>query len=105
MDLRQYFRKLREIEQSLIEEYPIVISLETADGGKAGRAIEVSRAVAAKMILDGRAILASVEEQEAHRAAEGVARLAAQRAELARRVQLAIVTDEELTAASLAKKK
>ena len=104
MELRHYFRKVREIEQSLTDEYPLVVSLETSDGGRAGRVIEVSRAIAAKMIVDGNAILATTEEQEAHWAAEDIARLANKRAELARRVQLAIVTENDLSAASLTKK-
>lgn len=36
MDVRQYYRKIREVEADLRETYPLVISLETSDGGKAG---------------------------------------------------------------------
>ena len=51
MDVKQYFRRLREIEESFVDQYPVVISLETPDGGKAGLPAELSRPVAAKMIL------------------------------------------------------
>ncbi len=64
MDLRQYFRKLREIENSLVDAYPVVISLETSDGGRAGVVSEVSRETAAKLIIEGRAILASEEQKK-----------------------------------------
>ena len=51
MDVKQYFRRVRDIEQSFIDRYPVVISLETPDGGKAGLIAEMSREVAAKMIV------------------------------------------------------
>ena len=104
MDLRTYYRKIRETEQSLAEEFPLIVSIETSEGGKAGRVTEVSRAIAAKMLLDGRAILANSEQREAHLIAEEAARIAAHKADLARRVQLAIVTDE-LAATAVVKKK
>ena len=34
MDLKQYFRKIRQVEAGLIETFPLVVSLETPDGGK-----------------------------------------------------------------------
>ncbi len=82
-----------------------MVSLETSDGGKPGRVIEVSRAVAAKMIVDGRAAVANSEQREAHHAAVEAARAAAQKAEFARRVQVAIVTEDDLAANAVARKK
>lgn len=99
MDLRQYFRKLREIEESLTESYPVVVSLETSDGGKAGALCEVPRSIAAKMILERRAALASVEQKELFLQQQETARKAAEKAELARRVQVAIITDSDLQVA------
>ena len=54
MDLRAYYQKIREIETRIEEAFAIVVSLETGDGGKAGIATEVSRGIAAKMVVEGR---------------------------------------------------
>jgi hypothetical protein len=107
VDVRQYFRKMREIEDSLGEPYPIVVSLETPDGGKAGIVCEVPRSVAAKMILERRATLASTEQKELFFQQQEAAKKAAEKAELARRVQVAIIADPDLqaTAAKTVNKK
>lgn len=105
MDLKHYYRKIRETEQSFSDEFPVVVSFETSDGGKAGRLVEVSRSVAAKMIVDGRAAIATPEQHEAFLTEQNAVRLAAQKADLARRVQLAIVSDNELSAIPTGKKK
>ena len=89
---------MREIENSLMEPYPIVVSLETSDGGKAGAVCEVPRSVAAKMILERRATLASIEEKELFLQQQEVTKKAAEKAELARRVQVAIIADPDLQA-------
>jgi hypothetical protein len=103
VDLRKYFRRVREIESELLEAYHIIVSLETPDGGKAGIMSEVPRALAAKAIAEGRAVLASEAEREAFQTKQLEARVAAERAELARRVQV-IVTDSEPAAANIRKK-
>ena len=69
MDLRAYYKKLREIERAFGEEFVVVKSLATPDGGIAGRLAEVTRAVAAKMIADGMTEAASDEETAAYRRA------------------------------------
>ncbi|HEX4809182.1 MAG TPA: hypothetical protein VH325_09645 [Bryobacteraceae bacterium] len=96
MDLKKYFRKLREIEACISESYPVVISLETADGGKAGVATEVPRAVAARMVVEGQAVLATEEQIEVFKNQHLAAKQAADKAELAKRVQVAIISDPEL---------
>ena len=93
VDLRQYFRKIREIEASLAEEYPILNSLETPDGGRAGVVSEVPRFVAAKMIVEGRAAIATEAEREQYRQEQMAAKAAAEKAELAKRVQVAFIAD------------
>ena len=95
MDLRQYFRKIREIEAVLIEPYPLLVSLETSDGGKAGTFCESSRANAARMIAEGRAVLATPEQVEEFRTQQATARKAAEKAEMAKRIQVAIVTEPD----------
>ena len=96
MDLKQYFRKLRETEGGLAEQYPIIVSLETPDGGKGGVISEVSRAVAAKLIVENRAVLASDEQKSTYTLEQDLAKKAAEKTELARRVQVAIIADPEL---------
>ena len=96
MDVKHYYRKIREIESSLSEAYVLVISLETADGGKAGVISEVTRSVAAKLIVEGRAVMADQTEQENYRAQQAEAQKIAQKRELARRVHVAIIADPNI---------
>jgi len=91
MDLKQYFRRIQAVEASLSDEYPIVISLETADGGKEGRISEVSRSNAAVMIVEGRAVLATDEQKQQFAEGQAVARNAHAAAEAAKRLQVAII--------------
>jgi len=62
MDLKSYYRKVREIEASIEGAFPVIKSLATEDGGNAGQLTEVTRAIAARMVNDGIAELASAEE-------------------------------------------
>jgi len=96
VDLKQYFRKIRDLEATLTEEYPIVVSRETSEGGKAGQIAEVSRANAARLIIDGRAALATDEQKRQYRDEQELAKQAAERAELAKRVQVAILSEADL---------
>lgn len=93
MDLRLYFRKLREVESGIEEEFTLVSSVGTADGGKAGVVSEVSREVAAKLIVEGRATLATEAERNEYRAKQAAAREAADRSDLAKQIQVAILSD------------
>ena len=97
MDLRNYFAKIREIEASIFEPYIFVVSLETQDGGRAGVITEVPRLVAAKLIVEGRAARASEAETASFLAKQQVSREAAQRADAARRLQVTIVSESELS--------
>jgi hypothetical protein len=103
--LKQYFRKIRETEAGIGETYPIIVSLDTPDGGKAGTVSEVSRQIAAKMIVEGRAVLASEEEKELYRQHQAAARKAHERADISRRIQVAIVSEPDLQVPSTGKKK
>jgi hypothetical protein len=67
MDLQVYYAKIRQQEQLIGEEFPIVVSQETADGGKAGHVTETPRKVAARLLAHGAARLASTEEATAFR--------------------------------------
>jgi hypothetical protein len=93
MDLRQYFRKIREIENNMPEPHVFVTSLETPDGGKAGVVTEVPREIAARMITEGRALLSTKAERDDYLERQKQAREAAQRAELAQKLQVTVVAD------------
>ena len=96
MDVKQYYRKIREVETSIPDEFPLVVSVDTSDGGKAGKISEVSRPVAAKMIVEGRAILATPKDRTEYHEWQATAKRAAEKAELARRVHVAIIADSDL---------
>ena len=104
MDVKQYYRKIREAESGIQDEYPLMVSLETTDGGKAGVMSEVSRENAAKMIVEGCAVLATQEEQELYRERQAAAKKKVEAAELARRVQVAIISESDLHASGMSKK-
>lgn len=93
MDLKKYFRKIREVEATISTPHIFVTSLETADGGKAGLVTEVAREIAAKMIAEGRAILATETEREAFLAHQESERLAAEKADVARRLHVTVISD------------
>lgn len=61
MNLKSYYQKIREFENSMVGPFVVLVSQETADGGKEGLLTEVPKRVAAKMIADGRGRLASEE--------------------------------------------
>lgn len=96
MELKQYFRKIRETEAGLSDTFPLIVSLETSEGGKPGVISEVSREIAAKMIVEGRAALASEEEKHRFREQQAVAKKAADQAELTKQVRVAIISDFDL---------
>jgi hypothetical protein len=104
MDVKQYFRKLREIESTLEDDYPVIVSTETPDGGKAGFVSEVSRQNAAKLIAEGRAVLAGDEQKTTFRKGQMEAIRAAQNAERARQFQFAVLSESELQSQLLDRK-
>jgi hypothetical protein len=95
MDLRQYFKKIKDIEATIESPYPLIVSLETTDGGKAGTLVEVSRLEAAKAIAENRAVLASEEQRTAYVERESARKRAIEKADMARRLQVAIVSNPE----------
>jgi hypothetical protein len=79
----------------LTDEFPLMKSLASPDGGKPGTFSEVSREAAAKMLVEGRAVLATEDEKKAYLEQQAARKKAAERAELARRVQVAIISEPE----------
>jgi hypothetical protein len=68
MDLLGYYEKIRRIEAVIDAVFAVVTSRATPDGGRAGVKTELPRAVAARLIADGKADLASPEEAAQFRA-------------------------------------
>jgi hypothetical protein len=96
MDLRLFYQKLRTIEQEIAEPHVVVVSDETPDGGRAGQRVEVSRRNAARLILEGRAHLATAEESVEYRNGVQEAVQIAQQRATAERVQVNLISDADL---------
>ena len=68
MNLRVYYQKIRTLEAEIAEPFAVIVSRETGDGGKAGVKSDVPRYLAAKLITEEKADLASPEEAAQFRA-------------------------------------
>jgi hypothetical protein len=84
------------VEATIPDAYPVVISHETGDGGIGGVATEVTRKVAAKMLVDGKATLASAPEVKTFQEQNAAAQRAVLDALAAARVEVTVVTAEDL---------
>jgi hypothetical protein len=101
MDLKIYYQKIRETQGKIADEFPVVVSQETQDGGKAGVAMEVSRPLAAKMFVEGTARPATVEEAKAFREKQAKGKEEADAAAASAKLNVTVVptaTLEKLTA-------
>ena len=96
MDLRDFFKRIREIEGTIEGAYAILVSHATSDGGKAGVTTETPRNIAARLIAEGRARMATPDEIAAHQETIRLAVEAADKAALADRVQVALVSEADL---------
>lgn len=95
MDLRAYYRKVREAEAGLAGEHIVMVSLETEEGGKSGIRTEVPRSIAARLIAEGRSRVASEEEAERFHEANREAKARHEQEETARRVQVMVIPSQE----------
>lgn len=91
MDLRAYYQKLREAEESLTTPHCIIVSLGTPDGGKPGVVTETPTSVAARMVIEGSARPATEAEIEEFREKEATARQTAEEAMAASKLQVVVV--------------
>jgi hypothetical protein len=98
MDLRMFYQKLRKIEQEIVDSHVVVVSHETSDGGRPGQFVEVSRGIAARLILEGRAHVATPEESAQFHAAAQKALQEAQERLMADKVQVNVISDADLRA-------
>ncbi|HYA18467.1 MAG TPA: hypothetical protein VEF06_13430 [Bryobacteraceae bacterium] len=97
MDVRAYYKKVREAEETLTGEHIVMVSFATAEGGREGVRTEVSRATAAKLIAEGRARVATDEEAGEFREEMRVAREKHEQDEAARRVQVTVIPSHKVT--------
>ena len=67
MDLQIYYQKIRDMETKITDDFPLVVSVETSDGGKGGTKTEVPRRLAAKLVVEGQARLANKDELKSYR--------------------------------------
>ena len=98
MSMRQFFEKIKEIEAGIKSAEVIVVSNETSDGGKAGVKSEVKRSVAARMIVEGRARLATDEEAQVMRQEVEAVYKRGLEVLNSGKVQLAVLTDSDMKA-------
>ncbi len=98
MDLKVFYRKLRELEASIAEPHVVVVSRETPDGGHEGVMTEVERETAARLVIERRARLATAEETAAFREQSAEQKRAAEQMAAASRVQLTVLSEADLRA-------
>jgi hypothetical protein len=91
VDLRAYYKKLREVERGIADPFPVVVSVETTDGGREGVKTEVARHAAAKQIVEGRARIATVDETRVFHEENHAARLSAEQVAAVNRMQFVVL--------------
>lgn len=67
MDLKYFYQRLRAVSSEIQTDYIVIVSKSTPDGGKAGVYTEVTRQIGAQAVVEGRAQLASPQEEEEFR--------------------------------------
>jgi hypothetical protein len=90
MDLKVYYQKIRDLERSFKEAYPVVVSQETPEGGVAGVKTEVPVHIAARMIVEGQARLSSEPEAKEFLELKADAKRTADEVEASKRIQVTV---------------
>lgn len=93
IQMKEYFMKRRDALEQITDEFVVVVSFKTADGGKAGVYTEVPRENAAHLMAEGRARLANAEETAEFRSAAEAARKRVEEAEMMSRIQVQLVNE------------
>ena len=94
MDLKIFYQKMREVEAAIAEDPTLVVSLETSDGGKPGLVSEVRRAVAARLLVEGRARLTDENEAAEYRTRTKAARLRLEQEAKTQQVQFSFISEK-----------
>ncbi len=93
MEMKAYFQKLRQTEASLREPSVVVASLASPDGGREGVLTEAPKEIAARLIVEGTARLATAEEAAQFHERMAAARRAAEQSAAASRIQVTVVSE------------
>lgn len=96
MDLRTWYKKVRDAEAGLTGEHFVTVSLATSEGGKEGVRTEAPRLIAARLIAEGRARIATEEEALEFREANRLALEQHKQEEAAKRVQVMVIPAHKL---------
>jgi hypothetical protein len=96
MDVKTYYQKIRDTEAAIVADYVIVISKATDDGGKSGVPVQVSRQVAAKMLVEGSAVLATNSQTNAFQQQQTTDLKAAQDVAESAKVSVTMVSSTDL---------
>jgi hypothetical protein len=96
MDLKAYYQKIRDLERTFKGTFPVVVSQETPDGGTAGVKTEVPLHIAARMIVDGHAVLASEKEAKEFLEQKVAAKKTADQLQASSRMQVTVMSDSDL---------
>jgi hypothetical protein len=95
MDLKTYYQKIRDTEAAIPTTSVVVASLQTDDGGKTGVLVEVSKHLAAKMLVEGSAQLATAPQVTAFQQQKAEALKAAEDAAAASKVEVTMVSSDD----------
>ncbi len=104
MDVRVFYQKVRQVAETITEAYAVVISFQTPDGGREGIATEVARTLAALMVVEGKARLATAEEASEFRNRGAEAKAAADQLAAASKVQFTVLSEAEFRTLKSGKK-
>jgi hypothetical protein len=96
MDVKTYYQRIRAMEATIPTHFVVVVSLATDDGGKKGVLVEVPRYLAAKMVVEGSAELASAAQTVAFQESQEAACKAVLDAATAAKVEVTMVSSDEL---------
>jgi phage terminase Nu1 subunit (DNA packaging protein) len=95
MDIRMYFEKIKEAESAISDAFVVVSSLQTPDGGKAGNLTEVTRTVAAQLLVEGKARIANEDEVAEYNERSERTRVDAEQALAKSKMQFTLLTEQE----------
>ncbi|MBI4904148.1 MAG: hypothetical protein HY820_10965 [Acidobacteria bacterium] len=95
MDLREYYREIREIQRGFTEPFVVIVSEKTVDGGKPGMLREVSAETAAMLIQQRRARAATEEQADTFRL-EALEAYEAAMKQQGPQVQVMVLAEQEL---------
>ncbi len=91
MDLKAYYKKIREAERSMQGNYQFLMSLATPDGGKEGVITEVATGIASRLIVERKARRATEDEARKFRAEEKGRREAYEKSTVARTLHVELM--------------